>query len=94
MTEVARHNWQSHCQEPMLTADEWRRWEAVAKRIRTDREFADAVFEATETEWQAKRAAGKLSGWAGYVAWADASRRYKRAVIAVGERLTNEQETI
>lgn len=91
MTEVTRHNWKAHCQEPMLTEDEWQQWEAVAKRIRDDREFADAVFEATEIEWQAERAAGKLDGWEGLARWADASRRYKRAVIGVGERLNANQ---
>lgn len=85
--KINRHNWQAHCQEPQLTEDEWQRWYVVAERIRTDRGFADAVIEATETEFQAERAAGKRSGWAGCVAWADASRRYRRAVIEAGERL-------
>jgi hypothetical protein len=88
MTDITRHNWRSHCQEPRLSADEWQRWEAVAERIRSDRDFADAVLEATEAEWQAEQAAGKLDGWAGLARWADAARRHRRAVIAAGERLT------
>jgi hypothetical protein len=84
MTDITRHNWKEHCQEPELTADEWRRWEAIAAHVRTDEDFADCVFAATEAEFQAERAAGELPGWDGLVAWADASRRYKRAVIAVG----------
>jgi hypothetical protein len=84
---IDRHNWKEHCAEPQLTADEWRRWEAVTKRIRNDENFADRVIALTETEFQAERAAGELPGWAGLVAWADASRQYKRAVIVVGENI-------
>jgi hypothetical protein len=91
VTDITRQNWQSHCREPQLTEAEWQRWYTVTERIRTDREFADRVLEATEAEFQAERAMGKGDGWAGLVAEADASRRYRRAVIEIGERL-NEQE--
>lgn len=87
MTDITRHNWKAHCQEPQLTEDEWRRWYAVTERTRTDCEFADLVIEATEAEFEAERAAGREDGWAGLARWADASRRHRRAVIRAGTRL-------
>jgi hypothetical protein len=52
---------------------------------RDDEELAVAVFEATDPELAAVRAANERKGWEGLVKWADARRRLQRAEVRAWE---------
>lgn len=80
-------NWRDLCDEPDLTDTEYQVWLAAAERVRNDPVFANAAYAATAEEWDAYVGATspELRGAAAFAAEQNASRRYKRSVIAFYE---------
>jgi len=88
MTTITRQNWREHTTEPPLTADERKRVREIRYACRENEDLRYAVYEATSSEWTEVQATGvPFTGWAGFVAWVNATRRLQRAEVKAWEEI-------
>lgn len=90
----ARTNWQQFCQESPLTDEELAAYGQLRRAVLTaaligSAAIKDFIFEATMNEFQELRRQKerpRTDDWSDVVAFADASRRLRRAEIAAWAR--------